>query len=561
MYAPDNPEVFQRFLEHAPAAVAMLDRQMRYLLTSRRWLTDCGQGDQNIIGRSHYEFLPLFQKQDLSRWQDIYASCLAGSGEHREREYFTRSDGVPVWIEWEIRPWKTAAGEIGGLILSRSDITEHKQTEAELRQINEELEMRAEACATHLRHTTIALQAERVERQRIAEVHKVLQFSINRAGDAVFWVTPEAQLFYVNDAACLSLGYSREELLSRSLQHINPDFPPYIWSEYWEEIKQLGSIRLESQHCTKDGHIFPVELTINYFKVNGHEYNCIFARDITERKEAEAELYQAKSAAEAANRARSSFLANMSHELRTPLTAIIGYSELLQEDAQELGLGQMDFIADLQTINTAGKQLLGVLSEILDFSKIESGQMELDLNTFDVAALIKEVQTRVQPLLVANSNTLIVNCPNDMGTMHADWIKVRQILLNLLDNATKFTEHGSIILDVSREDDPEVHLLTSEANAEPAFNTGTEGWIKFQVRDTGIGMTQEQLPTIFQAFTQADESTTRRYGGTGMGLAISRSFCQMMGGEIIVESELGAGSTFSVYLPLYVREEEAGSQG
>ena len=187
--------------------------------------------------------------------------------------------------------------------------------------------------------------------------------------------------------------------------------------------------------------------------------------------------------------------------------------------------------------------------------------MELDLNTFDVAALIKEVQTRVQPLLVANSNTLIVNCPNDMGTMHADWIKVRQILLNLLDNATKFTEHGSIILDVSREDDPELQLLTSGANAEPASNTGTEGWIRFQVRDTGIGMTQEQLPTIFQAFTQADESTTRRYGGTGMGLAISRSFCQMMGGEIIVESELGVGSTFSVYLPVYVREEEGGSGG
>ncbi len=437
------------------------------------------------------------------------------------------------------------------------DITDRKQAEKALAEANEALEMRVEQRTRDLKDAIAQLQEEIEHRQQIEEVRNVLEFSINQAADAVFWLTPEARFFYVNDAACLSLNYSREELLSLTLHDINPDIPAEVWPDYWDEIREFGSVRLESNHCSKEGQIFPVEITINYFHVNGNEYNCIFARDISDRKQVESELYQAKLAAEAANRARSSFLANMSHELRTPLTAIIGYSELLQEDLQDLGMSDTDFIPDLQAIHTAGQKLLALLSNILDFSKIESGQMGLDLTSFSVAHLLEEVENIMRPQVEQDDNTLTVTCNEDVGSMYADWHKVQQILFNLLSNATKFTENGTISLDVYRQDTPDFRALRSGASLarREAKNAGSvDSWIAFRVSDTGIGISPEQIKTIFQAFTQADESTTRRYGGTGMGLALSRSLCQMMGGEILVESELSEGSTFTVYLPACVNQ-------
>ncbi len=234
------------------------------------------------------------------------------------------------------------------------------------------------------------------------------------------------------------------------------------------------------------------------------------------------------------DRLKSAFLANMSHELRTPLNAILGYSELLQEDASDLGIG--DFVEDLDKIQRAGKHLLAVINDILDFSKIEAGRMDLLLERFDIASLIDDVITAVQPLVEANENTLEVEYPNDIGSMNADPTKVRQILINLLSNATKFTEGGLIRLHLSQ------------------VKIGGADWIEFHVSDTGIGMTPKQLETLFQPFIQGDISTTRKYGGTGLGLAITRGFCHMMAGEIRVESEPGVGSSFIVDLPQDVSE-------
>ena len=245
------------------------------------------------------------------------------------------------------------------------------------------------------------------------------------------------------------------------------------------------------------------------------------------------EASKARKVAEQANQAKSSFLANMSHELRTPMNAIIGYSEMLQEEAEDIG--QEDFIPDIQKIHSAGKHLLSLINDILDLSKIEAGRMELYLETFDIHDLIQDVVATVKPLLEKNNNEFKLNIADDLTTIYADLTKVRQSLFNLLSNASKFTENGTITLSLKR------------------YIYQGEDWINFQVSDTGIGMTKEQISRLFKAFTQADASTTRKYGGTGLGLTITQKFCQMMGGDISVESKFNQGTTFTIRLPIQVQ--------
>jgi signal transduction histidine kinase/CheY-like chemotaxis protein len=245
-------------------------------------------------------------------------------------------------------------------------------------------------------------------------------------------------------------------------------------------------------------------------------------------------LIEQEKIAVAANEAKSTFLANMSHELRTPLNAVIGYSEMLQEEAE--GLGQAEFIPDLKKINAAGRHLLDLINSVLDLSKIEAGKMELYLETFEVRSLIADVSAVIAPLVARKGNRLEVSCSEKAGLMQADLTKVRQSLFNLLSNAAKFTECGVISLAARREE---------AAGAE---------WVRFRVSDTGIGMTAEQVARLFQPFTQADASTTRQYGGTGLGLTITKKFCEMMGGGVRVESEPGRGTTFTVELPAQVGE-------
>jgi PAS domain S-box-containing protein len=232
---------------------------------------------------------------------------------------------------------------------------------------------------------------------------------------------------------------------------------------------------------------------------------------------------------EAQSSNKSQFLANMSHELRTPLNAIIGYSEMLLEDAIDLEADQ--FVADLNKIHTSGQHLLGLINDILDLSKIEAGKMELHTEDFEIAPLIHDVVATVRPMAQKNGNQVTAECAPDLGVMRADATRVRQALLNLVSNAVKFTQQGTITISALRYVD-----------------SGNET-IMLQVRDSGIGMTAEQVGRLFYDFEQADASTTRKYGGTGLGLAISRRFCRMMGGDIIVHSTLGRGSTFTIQLP------------
>ncbi len=264
--------------------------------------------------------------------------------------------------------------------------------------------------------------------------------------------------------------------------------------------------------------------------------------DVTDMREAEETLLTARDEAEAANRAKSTFIANMSHELRTPLSAIIGYAEMLGEEIED-GTPPDDLARDVQKIESNARHLLGLINDVLDLSKIESGKMDAYAETFDVAGMVRDVATTVSALMEKKANALVLQIGAGLGTMHSDVTRVRQILLNLLSNAAKFTEHGQITLAVSREAMP-----------------GQVDRMRLSVSDTGIGMSEEQVARLFQRFQQADASTTRQFGGTGLGLALTKAFAAMLGGNVQVLSTPGSGSTFIVSLPVILPVAEAVAQ-
>ena len=258
-------------------------------------------------------------------------------------------------------------------------------------------------------------------------------------------------------------------------------------------------------------------------------------RDITRQKQIDADMSEARNAAEQANRAKSTFLANMSHELRTPLNAILGYSEMLMEEAEELE--EDNFSEDLEKINSAGTHLLSLINDVLDLSKIEAGRTELFVEDFSIGELVSDTAATTKPLIEKNGNEFIVEVDDPKLNAHQDLTKVRQALLNLLSNAAKFTDKGTVTLTARAEPDGPTH------------------WLVLSVRDTGIGVPEEKHERLFEEFSQADASTTRQYGGTGLGLAISRRFCRLMGGDITVISALGEGSTFTIRIPLQLSDD------
>jgi PAS domain S-box-containing protein len=375
------------------------------------------------------------------------------------------------------------------------------------------------------------------------EAEERLEAVSESAPDAIVTADDTGTIIGWNRAAETILGWTSEEIVGQNIVVITPDRYEMDHNRGFEAAMESGESRLlgtprELAAIHKDGREIEVDITLSIWTVGSKHYSTGILRDITERKKMERELVDAREAAESANRAKSAFLANMSHELRTPMNAIIGYTEMLQEEAEDLDEEDDFFTDDLKKIHGAGKHLLSLINDVLDLSKIESGKMELYNETFELAPLTEDIASTIHSLIEKNQNKLVVELDPKAGEMHADITKIRQSVFNLLSNAAKFTTEGTITLSVDR--------LTEE---------GVD-WISFAVADTGIGVAADKLDKLFEEFSQADESTTRQYGGTGLGLAITKRFCEMMGGSIGVTSELGVGTTFTIRLPAVVESKK-----
>ncbi len=515
-YLAQELERAQRRLSEAIEAISegfvLFDSEDRLVLcnaTYRRYYADA-VGKEAVTrlkpGALYEDVIRTFFERGLSP----DAALDVDSYLKRRRDRQDRS-GVPVEFHLSSGVWLQSTERrthAGGVVSVYTDITEVKQREGELNAVLDTIEYGICFMGRDLR----ARVANRAFRE--------------------MWSFPD-DFFDSHPTLAEMIGYNRHTGLY--------GVPDDQWEDYLSG--RIAAVRA--------GAIAPFEWT----RADGRvlRYQCtelpnggrmLTYLDITEMKRRERRLselvdelavtrdeaLQARDQAMEANRTKSQFLANMSHELRTPLNAIIGITEMLEEDARDDALD--DYIEPLERVSRAGTHLLHLINEVLDLSKIEAGRVEFHIEAINVAELTEELATTAQPLADKKGNRLVVRCPEEFGAMHGDPTRVRQIVLNLLSNACKFTEGGEVSLTVSRK------------------RTRGKDWIRFAVADTGIGMTPEQQAKVFEEFAQADSSTTRKYGGTGLGLAISRRFCRMMGGDIELISEPGVGSTFTARLPV-----------
>ena len=386
---------------------------------------------------------------------------------------------------------------------------------------------------------SIAHLREITERKRVEETLRDSEAGFRAAvealGEGVIITDEDDRIVYVNSRMAQLTEYGVGEMLGQKVAELLvPEEDAEQYRARGQMLLQGFSEQVEALVKRKDGERFWAEINATPFKdPQGEIIGTLSAViDVTERKRIQEELVRAIDDSEDANRAKSTFLANMSHELRTPMNAILGYNEMLQEEAQDRGLD--DLMPDLDKIQQAGRHLLRLINDILDLSKIEAKKIELHIETFEVDALISDVVGTIQHLVDKRDNRLEIRRSENLGSMRADLTRVRQVLLNLMGNAAKFTDEGTITLDVAR-----------------AVEKGRTK-IRFIVTDSGIGMSPEQVAKLFQAFTQVDASPTRRYEGTGLGLVISRQLCRLMGGDVTVESQPGKGSTFVITRPANV---------
>ncbi len=543
----DSQHRFRTLIESAPDPIVIIDASGAIVTVNRRAEELFGYSRAEIIGQPIEMLMPQrFRQQHPGRVRSFFSNPSArpmGSG----LELFGLSrTGREFPVEISLSPMATAEGALVASTLI--DVTERKQAEEALKALNEDVERQ--------RRTEMALnKLSEVLRgqQEMGGLANVIVQQLARQLDLQF-----AALFvlrddhaYVREAA---YGYPKQGgidsfatgdgLLGQVVLDADPLAVDKV-PEYAQLALGLGTVSLGSLL------IYPLvhdEQVVGVLELGGltaldegqREWlekasdglavTIRLVLDLEQRDRITKELAQAKVVAETANRAKSAFLANMSHELRTPMNAILGYSEMLIEEAEDLG--QDDFIPDLKKINQAGNHLLVLINDVLDLSKIESGRMETFAEDIDVGALVDQIADTARPLMSKNNNQFKVERVGQLGHAHQDVTKLRQSLLNLISNAAKFTQEGTVTLRAERES-----LTDGE-------------WLTFSVSDTGVGIPPDKLEYVFEEFSQADSSTTRDYGGTGLGLPIARRFCQMLGGDLTVTSIAGEGSTFAIRLPV-----------
>ena len=434
-------------------------------------------------------FLDVVHPEDRDAINSAYTGSIqeGKDGYEIEHRIIRKDTGQLRYVYEKCEHVRDASGRIirsEGMI---HDITEHKQAEMALRESEE-------------RHRSI----------------------IQTAMDGFWRVDMQGRLLEVNERYCRMSGYRAEELLTMRVTDLEAAETAEMTAAHFRKFVELGEDRFESLHRRKDGSIFDVEISVQYRPVDGGQL-VVFLRDITDRKQAEAELHQAKEAAEAANIAKSRFLATMSHEIRTPMNGVIGMLELLQHTG--LTTEQQSYV---ESAKKSGFELVHLLNDILDLSKIEADRLELELSAFDLRAVIADTINLLSLSARGKAVQLVSSIDSDVATvLKGDAGRLRQLITNIVGNAIKFTPKGTVTLHIRKDQEDE--------------NSTT---LRFQVSDSGIGIPADKLEHIFEPFTQVDSSTTRKFGGTGLGLAICKRLAELMGGSIGAESTEGEGSTF-----------------
>jgi PAS domain S-box-containing protein len=544
---------FRTLLESAPDAMVIINASGEIVMVNRRTQELFDFDRDEMLGQPIEMLMPSrFRDRHPERVHAFFAHPSARPmGAGLELFGCTRS-GEEFPVEISLSPIETEAGTL--VASSLRDISERKEAEEKLKALNENVERQ--------RRTEIALnELSEVLRgqEEMGSLANVIVHQLARYLDLQF-----VSLFVLTNSNTYSreaaYGYPKEGGIDRFVSGdgllgqvvvdatpLNVDRVP----EYAQLALGLGTISPSSLlvyplvhdetvvAVLELGGLTPLDDGQQEWLEKASEGLAVTIRlvmDIQQRNRTAKELAEAKEAAESANKAKSGFLANMSHELRTPMNAILGYSEMLIEEAEELD--PEDFVPDLKKINEAGNHLLALINDVLDLSKIESGRMDAYTEDFDVSALIDQAASTAQPLMSKNNNQLRIERGDQLGTAHQDLTKLRQSLLNLLSNAAKFTHDGTITLRAERK---------KQAGAE---------WLTLSVSDTGIGIPADKIDHVFEEFSQADSSTTRDYGGTGLGLPISRRFCQMLGGDLTVTSITGEGSTFTIRVPVVLPGSE-----
>ena len=477
----------KQFIEQAPVAVAMFDSQRNYMAASQRWMDEFGAA--------------VAQSPDI--WETSHTRGMAGKSTHAAEELI----GQSTWLRWEARPWRTSSGSAGGIVVFAEDVTTRKKAETALKDSNQRF-----SGVFHTSPIGIA----------IGLLHDGTFLDLNKAYEEI-------------------LGYSREEILGKNGTDLR------LWVSDTARASVLGALRAgeivtnrETQFRRKDGGVIDIAYSGCQIDFAGASHFIGLVSDISLQKAAQRtlethhdqlkalvetrtqELAAARDAAEAANLAKSAFLANMSHEIRTPMNGMLGMAHILRRG--ELTAKQAE---QLDTITISGRHLLGVINDILDLSKIDAGKLVLEQKHFTLSNMLRSLLAIVGESVREKNLQLLVHVSGLPELLHGDATRLTQVLVNYLGNAIKFTEHGNITLSGNILEETENDYL-----------------LRFEIRDTGIGMTPTQMEKLFTAFEQADLTTTRKYGGTGLGLAINRRIARTMGGDVGVNSHPGYGSTF-----------------